>query len=474
MNIAHEMPSSVFRAYDIRGVAEKDFNAETVYFLGRAIGTFFLENGQRRAVTGRDCRLTSQEYHKALCRGLTESGIHVINAGMIPTPVFYHAAATLGMDAGVMVTASHNPPEYNGFKIWFAGSAIYGPDVQSIRDILAKKCFTQGKGFLSVHDVVPAYMESLKARLPSLVRPLTIVVDGGNGMGGTLCADILESLGARVIRQFCAPDGCFPNHHPDPSVERNMRFLQKRVIQEKADFGIGLDGDADRLGVVDERGRLLYGDELSVLFAREVLKRRPGSLILADIKSSARLFDDIREHGGKAKMSPTGHSLIKAMMKKYDAAFAGDVSGHMYFGTADWFGFDDAFYGAAKLAGILAGSDTLLSSLPGWEHYHSTPEILVPCEDMQKKHVIAKTVAYFRTLFVENKEPVEILDIDGVRVNFHDGWLLIRASNTQPALTLRFEAQTEKRLIAFKQFARRALEKADVYGTGFGGALKQL
>lgn len=474
MSTLQEIPSSVFRAYDIRGVAEKDFNAETVFLLGRAIGVFLRDKGRRRAVTGRDCRLSSPGYHEAICRGLTSSGVHVMDAGMIPTPVFYHAAAALGLDAGVMVTASHNPPEYNGFKIWSGGSAIFGREVSRIRDILASGRFARGRGFLSVHNALPAYVESLLERVRPLARPLTIVVDGGNGMGGTLCADILESLGARVIRQFCEPDGRFPNHHPDPSVECNMRLLQERVVREKADFGIGLDGDADRLGVVDERGRLLYGDELCAVFARDVLKRRPGSLILADVKSSARLFADIRSHGGRTEISPTGHSLIKAMMKERGAAFAGDISGHMYFGTEDWFGFDDAFYGAAKLAQILAATKTPLSALPGWEEYHSTPEILIPCEDSLKDHVITRTAEYFRGSFSGNQKPKEILDIDGIRLNFNDGWMLIRASNTQPALTLRFEAKTETRLNELKQMARNALEEALPHQTGADNALKRI
>ena len=459
MNSIPTIPSSAFRAYDIRGVAGRDFNTESVFLLGRAAGSFFLRKGQRRAVTGRDCRVSSPEYHKALCRGLMAAGIHVIDAGPVPTPVFYHAAAALGVDAGVMVTASHNPPEYNGFKIWSNGLAIYGQDISCIQELLVSGRFAHGQGFLSMHNVLPAYIESLTKRIQPFARPLLIVVDGGNGMGGTVCADILESLGARVIRQFCEPDGNFPHHHPDPSVECNMRLLQERVVRENADFGIGLDGDADRLGVVDECGRLLYGDELCALFARDVLKRRPGSLILADVKSSVRLFDDIRTHGGRAAFSPTGHSLIKAMMKARNAAFAGDVSGHMYFDAIDWFGFDDALYGAAKLTRIVSESPVRLSALPGWKPCCSTPEILVPCDDAWKGRVIKEATAYFQTLFSETKGEAQILDIDGVRLDFHDGWLLLRASNTQPALTLRFEATTEKRMNSFKQLARNVLEK---------------
>ena len=315
---------NVFRAYDIRGVVDIDFDEQWVTRLGKACGTYFIRRGIRSAVVGHDCRHSSPAYHDALVAGLLATGIDVTSIGMVPTPVLYFAVKHLNRQGGIMITASHNPPEYNGFKVWGGQSTIHGEEIQKIRTIFEEGIFEEGQGVHSSLDIVPTYKEDVLGRF-HLSRPVKIVLDGGNGVGGEICADILTRLGATVIPMFCTPDGDFPNHHPDPVVEANMRSLMERVKAEKADFGIGLDGDADRLGIVDPDGRLLFGDEVLSIYARELLARKPGSTVIADVKCSSRLFADIKEHGGSPMMWTTGHSLIKARMHEIEAPLAGEI-----------------------------------------------------------------------------------------------------------------------------------------------------
>ncbi len=428
---------TVFRAYDIRGIVDKDFDENWVERLGRACGQYFLSRGVSRAVIGMDCRASSPAYNKALTRGLTSTGVDVINIGQVGTPVLYFAVVHLKTRGGIMITASHNPPEYNGFKVWAGDTTLHTQEIQEIRRIMEAGNFPEGQGMASEHDIKPAYIEAA-LQACKLHRPLKVVVDGGNGVGADLAGEILERMGCEVICQFCDPDPAFPNHHPDPSVEANLLQLRERVLKEKADFGVGLDGDSDRMGVMDEKGRILFGDELLALFAREVLARKPGSTIMGEVKCSHLMYKDISEHGGKPLMWITGHSIIKAKMKEVGAALAGEVSGHMFFNDG-WFGFDDAIYGTARFASIFSAQNKPLSQLPGWPQTAKTPEIHVPCPDALKFKIVKQAQDFFRDRY-------NTMEIDGVRITFPDGWGLIRASNTQPVLVLRFEAETESRL----------------------------
>lgn len=432
-----QLKRHIFRAYDIRGLVDEDLTPSLVERLGRAIGTYCLARGQGGAVVGCDCRQSSPSFSTALCRGLYATGVDVIDVGMVPTPALYFAVLHLQRQAGVMITASHNPPQYNGFKIWSGESTLYGVALQEIADIFESEDFIEGRGLLCEHHILPAYQDAICGRV-SLTRPLRVVVDGGNGAGGLVLAGVLRRLGADVIELFCEPDGAFPNHHPDPTVEKNMRACVDAVRLYRADIGIGLDGDADRLGVVDTQGRLLNGDELLAIFARDLVERVPGATVLADVKCSDRLFDDINARGGRAQMCMTGHSLVKARMKELSAPLAGELSGHMFFADG-WFGFDDAIYGAARLLGILSRTDTPLSDMPGWSLAYSTREIHVPCPEEKKSVVVRTAQDYYGVRYL-------VSTMDGARVRFAHGWGLVRASNTQPVLVLRAEADSETHL----------------------------
>ena len=393
-------------------------------------------------VVGHDCRHSSPAYHEALTEGLLASGRNVLSIGEVPTPAFYYAVKTLGRRGGVMITASHNPADYNGFKIWAGESTIHNEEIQKIRAIFEAGNFVSGRGVASRHNILPDYTADIISRFAP-IRPVKVVADGGNGMGGPSCVEVLRALGADVVPLYCEPDGNFPNHHPDPVVETNMEALKARVREENAAFGIGLDGDADRIGVVDETGRLLFGDELLSLYARELLARKPGSVVIGDVKCSSRLFDDIREHGGKPMMWTTGHSIIKARMRETGAPLAGEMSGHMFFADG-WHGFDDAIYGAARLTALFAAQDLPMSRLPGWPPAFATPEVNLPCPDDVKFAVVEKAKAHFRSRH-------ETIEIDGARVVFPHGWGLVRASNTQPVLVTRFEADSPEALDAIRR-----------------------
>lgn len=434
---------SVFRAYDIRGIVDKDFDEEWVERLGKACGTYFIQKGLNAAVVGYDCRHSSPVYHDALVRGLLSTGVDVTSIGTVPTPMLYFAVKHLNRQAGVMITASHNPPEYNGFKVVCGEATLYADEIQALWHIFEAGDFAEGQGVACAHDILPSYQEAIAQRV-TLHRPLKVIVDGGNGSGGEICADILRRMGAEVIEQFCEPDGDFPNHHPDPVVEANMKALIERVQAEGADLGIGLDGDGDRLGAVDAHGRLLTGDELLALYAREMLARRPHAIVIGDVKCSYRLFDDISAHGGQAMMWITGHSLIKARMQEVGAQLAGELSGHMFF-VDNWYGFDDAIYGAARLLDVLSAGSEPLTALPGWVKTYSTREVHITCPDHAKAAVIAKAQAWF-------SERADVNAIDGARISFPDGWGLVRASNTQPVLVMRFEATSPERLQEIREF----------------------
>ena len=433
---------NVFRAYDIRGIVDRDFDEAWVRELGKACGAYFAGLRIEDVVVGHDCRHSSPAYHEALTEGLLASGRNVLSIGEVPTPAFYYAVKTLGRRGGVMITASHNPADYNGFKIWAGESTIHNEKTKKIPPFLAAGIFVSGRGAPSRHNILPDYTADIISRFAP-IRPVKVVADGGNGMGGPSCVEVLRALGADVVPLYCEPDGNFPNHHPDPVVETNMEALKARVREENAAFGIGLDGDADRIGVVDETGRLLFGDELLSLYARELLARKPGSVVIGDVKCSSRLFDDIREHGGKPMMWTTGHSIIKARMRETGAPLAGEMSGHMFFADG-WHGFDDAIYGAARLTALFAAQDLPMSRLPGWPPAFATPEVNLPCPDDVKFAVVEKAKAHFRSRH-------ETIEIDGARVVFPHGWGLVRASNTQPVLVTRFEADSPEALDAIRR-----------------------
>jgi phosphomannomutase/phosphoglucomutase len=429
----------IFRAYDIRGIVDKDFDPDWVEFFGRACGAYFLKNGFHRAVLGHDARLSSPEYQERLALGMAETGVDVIQVGMVSTPVCYFAAKHLGVDAGVMVTASHNPPEFNGFKVIAGPSTIHGEEILALYRTMAGGNFPQGRGLVTVHDIVPAYVDALASQV-KLSRPIKMVLDGGNGAGGPVTLQVLRAIGAEVVPLYCEPDGMFPNHHPDPVVEKNMVDLVARVKTEGAACGIGLDGDGDRLGVVDETGRLMFGDQLLAIYAREMLKDHPGATVIGEVKCSHLTYKDIAAHGGNPIMGATGHSLIKARMRETGAMLAGEMSGHMFFADR-YHGFDDATYAALRFLEVLdrhpeATAGTLLAD---WPKTSSTPEIRFDCPEAIKFDVVKRAQDHFRSRY-------DMIDVDGARIVFPDGWGLIRASNTQPVLVLRFEAESPERL----------------------------
>ena len=431
-----------FRAYDIRGVVGPGFDAAFAREMGRACGTYFLRESARMArdcrdvAVARDCRLSSPSFHRALIEGLCSTGLHVIDLGLVPSPCLYFAVIHLGRSAGVMVTASHNPPEYNGMKIWMGEGTVGEKELLSIRNILERGDYEQGTGMVSSFDIIPFYIEEI-ARRVGPCPPFKIVLDGSSGAAGKICAQALRRAGANVVELFCEPDGHFPHHPPDPMREENLTALRSAVRENNADLGLGLDGDGDRLAVMDEKGRLLMGDEVLALFARDLLTREPGALVLGDVKCSDRLFNDVAARGGTPGMCRSGHSMVRAAMRDQGALLAGELSGHI-FHRENWYGFDDATYCAARLLAVLSRIGKALSALPDWPPAWSTPELNLPCPDQLKFHVAEKARLWYSERF-----PVS--DLDGARIDFGGAWGLIRASNTSPSLSLRFEADSPER-----------------------------
>lgn len=430
----------IFREYDIRGVADKDFADPIMVNLSQAIGTYLRRKCASRSVSvGRDCRVSSERVAARLREGLAQCGLRVIDVGLVPTPLLYFSIHELRTDAGIMVTGSHNPPEYNGFKIGVGAGTLYGSQIQGIREIMDSEDFMSGAGYQESKEIVEAYFKKVTEGIRHPLD-LKVVVDSGNGMGGIVAPELFRRLGCEVIELFSEPDGTFPNHHPDPTVAENLVDCIAKVKSSGADVGIGFDGDADRIGAVDPSGRVIYGDELLTLYARQVLKENPGATIISDVKASHRLFDDIAKHGGRPILWKTGHSLIKAKMKEERALLAGEMSGHIFFKDR-YYGFDDAIYAAARLFEILAAEKKspaqLLADMPP---SFSTPELRVDCPDEIKFTVVDAARKEFE------RKGLKVNAIDGARIDFGDGWGLVRASNTQPVLVYRFEAVSEKRL----------------------------
>jgi phosphomannomutase/phosphoglucomutase len=432
------MNPQIFREYDIRGVVDVDLTDETVLDLGLGIGTYLREKGVERISIGRDGRLSSLRFRDQLLSGLINTGLKVVDLGCCPTPVLYFSIANLQMDGGVMITGSHNPPNFNGFKVCLGKDTIYGNEIQSIREIIEKRVFAKGLGSCNSFPIIPIYQEFLLSNL-EISRPLRIAIDSGNGTGGLVAPEIFRKMNCGVHELYSEVDGNFPHHHPDPTIPSNLTDLIAKVRERGLELGIAFDGDADRIGVVDDLGNILWGDQLMILYSRDILKKNPGAVIISEVKSSQVLYDQIKEYGGRAIMWKTGHSLIKEKMKEEKALLAGEMSGHMFFADR-YFGFDDAIYASGRLLEIVAESGNplhmLLEDVP---KMFSTPEIRVDCPDEVKFQVVNR--AQKESLGEKGK-----VTIDGVRWIFEDGWGLLRASNTQPVLVLRFEANSESRL----------------------------
>ena len=451
-----DITSSIFKAYDIRGIVEKELTPEVVKLIGMAIGSESIAQGERGIVVGRDGRLTGHMLSESLISGLIESGCHVVDIGMVPTPLVYFATYTKGASSGVMVTGSHNPPEYNGFKIMIAGETLSADKIQNLYSRILNQQFSSGSGSSTSINIDQDYMDTIKSDIV-LERELDIVVDCGNGVAGNIAPKLFESLGAKVSKLFCLVDGRFPNHHPDPSNPENLEDLIKEVVDTGADLGLAFDGDGDRLGLVDNNGNVVWADRQMILYARDVLSRIPGAKIIFDVKCSSLLPKDISEHGGEPIMSRTGHSFIKNKLKETDAELGGEMSGHIFFKDR-WYGFDDAIYTGARLLEIISKTDKtcaeIFAELPDSV---STPEINIHFDEQGQQHdamkVLSNSVDFPGS---------EINTIDGVRVDYENCWGLVRASNTTPCLVLRFEGNDKEALKSIKNQFKDWLEKNNI------------
>ncbi len=438
------MNPDVFREYDVRGVVDSDLDPDFAYLLGRAIGTYAGRAGVRQMTLGRDCRLSSESYQQAVGRGIAATGIDVTDIGMCATPMLYFSIRHREAGGGVMVTGSHNPPDFNGFKICIGPDTIYGDQIQELRRITESGSFTAGSGTCTRVDITAAYTDYLYANVR--INPgLRVVLDGGNGVGGFFALPLLKRYGCAVREIYCDPDGRFPHHFPDPTVPENLRELTRLVVEGRADAGIAFDGDADRIGVITDRGEVLWGDELLLLFSRFILRQSPGAAVIGEVKCSQKLYDDIAIHGGRPIMWKAGHSLIKGKMKQEKALLAGEMSGHIFFADR-YFGYDDAIYAALRLLEILSATGERLSELlADVPRTFTTPEIRVPCDDRTKFRVVDSVREHFLRTHGSG-----LITIDGVRIPFANGWALLRASNTQPVLVLRFEAADQEGLAAIR------------------------
>lgn len=448
---------TIFREYDIRGVAETELRSEDVVDLGRALGTLLQRKSGRSINLGRDCRLSSTRLRDALLEGLVASGCVVTDIGVVPTPLLYFSAVHLSADGAIMITGSHNPSEFNGFKTVCGAGTLHGETIQEVLHLIQARDFSSGAGEHRNVDVLEPYLDAVSPQfdLPEIAkgRRLKVVLDAGNGTAGPVMHDLLKRLNVEPVELFFDMDGHFPNHHPDPTVPENLRHLREAVKAQHADLGLAFDGDSDRIGAVDENGDVIYGDMLLLIYGREILTRKPGATFIGEVKCSQVLYDELKRLGGNPVMYKTGHSLIKAKMKETHAELAGEMSGHMFFGDR-YFGYDDALYAACRLMEIVARSGKPLSAqLAGLPKLVSTPEIRVDCPDETKFGVVAQVAERF-------KKTHEVISVDGVRVLFEHGWGLLRASNTQPVLVMRFEASSAEHLAAYQGEVEAALQQA--------------
>ena len=443
---------TIFREYDIRGVADTELTSDGIEQLGRGLGTHLIRHSGKAINVGRDCRLSSTRLRDALVEGLMAAGCHVTDLGIVPTPVLYYSVHHLRADGAVMVTGSHNPPDYNGFKTVCGESTIHGEAIQRVRHFIETGDFEAGEGTLRSVDVTGAYVDEVAGRF-HFARPVKLVVDAGNGTAGPVFHRILERLKLQATELFFEMDGHFPNHHPDPTQLENLETLRRVVREQGAEIGIAFDGDSDRIGAVDENGTPVYGDMLMLIFGREILSRKPGATFIGEVKCSQTMYDELNRLGGRAIMYKTGHSLIKAKMKLEKAELAGEMSGHMFFADR-YLGYDDALYAACRLIEIVAASGQPLSAqTAGLPRTVCTPEIRVDCPDEIKFDIVARVAEILRA-------KCKVVEVDGVRALFPQGWGLVRASNTQPVLVMRFEAVSAELLDDYRKQMESAVAEA--------------
>jgi phosphomannomutase/phosphoglucomutase len=446
------LKQGIFREYDIRGIADVELQDSGVEVLGRALGTYLIRHSGHTIALGRDCRLSGERLHDALLKGLMAAGCRVLDVGMVPTPVLYFSAVHFKANGAIMITGSHNPSEYNGFKTVVGTGSLHGQGIQDVYKLITDKDFDSGEGNVTEVDAVTPYIEEVAGQF-RFDRKVKVVIDAGNGTAGPAMHRILEKLNVEAVEMFFEMDGRFPNHHPDPTVLSNLDQLVKAVRKEKAELGIAFDGDSDRIGAVDEKGNVVYGDMLMLIFGREILTRKPGSTFIGEVKCSQVMYDKLKELGGKPIMYKTGHSLIKTKMKEEHAELAGEMSGHMFFADR-YYGYDDALYAACRLLEIISKSGQPLShQLEGIPKLVSTPELRLDCPDDEKFEVVSRVAKEFR-------KRGEIVDVDGVRVPFESGWGLVRASNTQPVLVMRFQATSEELLKKYQTEMEDAVKEA--------------
>jgi phosphomannomutase/phosphoglucomutase len=448
------MNPHIFREYDIRGIVDKDLTDDTVNLIGLGFSSYLSKNGGKRISIGGDVRNSSARFMKILSQAAVNSGLEVINIGHVPTPVSYYSLHHLDVDGGIMVTGSHNPAEFNGFKLAVGKTTIYGSEIQNVKEVILKEEFVKGSGKSEDYDIITPYCDELKKHF-SFKKKLKIVIDAGNGTAGIFVPRLFRAMGVEVVELFCEVDGNFPNHHPDPTVEKNLTDLIKKVGEVKADAGVAYDGDSDRIGVVDDKGRVIWGDYLLLLYALEILKKQKDQSVIFEVKCSKALEEEISKAGGTPIMWKTGHSLLKAKMKETGAVVAGEMSGHMFFADR-YYGYDDAIYASCRLFEILDRYPERLSDMRDrLPNYVSTPEIRLECRDDEEKFRITEEVkSYFKSKY-------KTIDIDGVRVLFEKGWGLVRSSNTQPILVVRFEADTQDDLDKIKSLV---LDKIKEFG----------
>jgi phosphomannomutase/phosphoglucomutase len=441
-----------FRQYDIRGIVDEELNADTYYLIGKGFGTYLRQKNLTTIALGGDARLSTPAFMQAFAKGAVETGCDVIDVGIVATPVLYYSIWKLKTDAGAMITASHNPSQYNGCKLNLGLGSVYADELQKVLKIIQDGKFAAGTGKLSNADLNEDYISYITGGI-KLERPVQVIVDGGNGMGGPYLPEILRRLGCEVIEMYCEPDGTFPNHHPDPTIEKYMADLSRAVVAAEYELGVGLDGDADRIGVVDEKGKMLVGDQILNILARDYLKANPGKTIIADVKCSKNLYDDIRKHGGVPMMYKTGHANIKMKMKELGIEFAGEMSGHVFLADR-YLGYDDAIYVSARFIEIVSKTKAPVSTyLADQPKMFNTPEIHIQCADERKFGVVAKVCEEFK------QEGYDVTDIDGARITFSDGWGLVRASNTTPVLVTRYEAESEERMLQIRKLVEGKINK---------------
>jgi phosphomannomutase/phosphoglucomutase len=445
------MNPRIFREYDIRGLVDADLTEGVVRSIGQGFAAYVARQKKRKVVVGRDGRLSSPRFRDLLIQGMVGGGLEVVDIGLCPTPVFYFSLYHLDREGGVMITGSHNPSEFNGFKVCVGKETLHGDQIQELRRIIETQQLETAQGSVSREEIIPEYQNYVASNI-CLRRKIKAVIDCGNGTAGLVAPKVLKDLGCEVIELYTEVDGRFPHHHPDPTVPENMKDLISKVKETKAEVGIGYDGDGDRIGAVDRWGNIIWGDQLMILFAREVLQRHPGAVIVSEVKCSQNLYDDIARHGGRGIMWKAGHSLLKSKMKEEKALLGGEMSGHIFFADR-YFGYDDAIYASCRLLEILSQSEKglseLLSDVP---KTFATPEIRVDCPDERKFELVERVKESFRKEY-------PITEVDGMRILFPDGWGLVRASNTQPVLVMRFEASSSERLKEIQELVEERVAK---------------